>query len=158
MTKPKVYVETSVISYLTSRPSRDIVVAGHQRVTQDWWDSERERFELVVSELVLEEAGAGDADAAAARLKVVSGLKILAVSESAVELASELVEPGPLPKKAVEDALHISISVTNGIDYLLTWNCKHMANAAMRSAIERICRANGHEPSVICTPEELSEE
>ena len=112
MAKPKVYVETSVISYLTSRPSRDIVVAGHQRVTQDCWDSQRERFQLVASELVLEEAGAGDADAAAARLKVLGGLEILEVSEGAVALASELIEPGPLPKKAVEDALHISISVT----------------------------------------------
>ena len=158
MAKPKVYVETSVISYLTSRPSRDIVVAGHQRVTQDWWDSQRERFQLVASELVLEEAGAGDADAAAARLKVLGGLEILEVSEGAVALASELIEPGPLPKKAVEDALHISISVTNGVEYLLTWNCTHLANAAMRAAIEKICRGNGYEPSIICTPEELSEE
>ena len=158
MAKPKVYVETSVISYLTSRPSRDIVVAGHQRVTHDWWDSQRGRFQLVASELVLEEAGAGDADAAGARLNALDGLEILEVSESAVSLASELVEPGPLPKKAVEDALHISISVTNGVEYLLTWNCKHLANAAMRARIEDICRSNGYEPSIICTPEELSEE
>ena len=80
------------------------------------------------------------------------------MTENAVALASELVEPGPLPKKAVGDALHISISVTNGVEYLLTWNCKHLANAGMRMRIEDICRANGYEPSIICTPEELSEE
>ncbi len=147
-----------MISYLTSRPSRDIVVAGHQRVTHDWWETQRARFHLVASQLVLQEASAGDSEAADARLKVLGDLEILEVSEDALALASALVEPGPLPAKAVEDALHIGVSVINGVEYLLTWNCKHLANAVIRTSIEDVCRANGYEPSIICTPEELLEE
>lgn len=158
MAGAKVYLETSVISYLTSRPSRDIVVAGHQQVTRDWWDTQRERFHLVVSELVIQEAGAGNAEAAAARLRVLEELESLEISEDALSLATALVDDGPVPKKAIADALHIGIAVTNGVEYLLTWNHKHLANAAIRSSIEDICRRNGYEPSTICTPEELLED
>lgn len=158
MGSAKVYLETSVISYLTSRPSRDVVVAGHQQVTQDWWEKQRERFHLVISELVVQEASAGDAQASAARLRVLEDLEVLEISDDALTLASKLVDPGPVPKKAVEDALHIGVAVTNGVEYLLTWNYKHLANAAMRTSIEEICRANGYEPSIICTPEELLED
>ncbi len=115
------------------------------------------RFHLVASQLVLQEASAGDSEAADARLNVLGDLEILEVSEDALALASALVEPGPLPAKAVEDAL-IGISVINGVEYLLTWNCKHLANAVIRTSIEDVCRANGYEPSIICTPEELLEE
>jgi len=156
--KAKVYVETSVVSYLTARPSRDVVIAGHQQVTQDGWDTRREGFHLVISELVVQEASAGDAEASAARLRAVDDLEVLELSEEARVLASKLIDPGPVPKKAVEDALHIAVAVTNGVEYLLTWNHKHLANAAMRSSIEDICRSNGYEPSIICTPEELLED
>ncbi|MEE8583863.1 MAG: type II toxin-antitoxin system VapC family toxin [Acidobacteriota bacterium] len=157
MEKPRVYLETSVISYLTARPSRDVVVAGHQQITQDWWEKRRHAFHLVASELVRQEAGAGDEAAAQARLKILRDVELLAASAEASALAAALLAPGPLPRKAAEDALHIAISVTNGADYLLTWNCKHLANAAMRSSIEKICRSVGFEPSIICTPEELLE-
>lgn len=140
--KPLAYVETSVISYLTSRPSRDLVVAGHQQVTREWWDRRRQSFHLVASELVAEEAAAGDEEAAKARLAVLEEIERL---------------EGPLPERASEDALHIAIAVTNGCDFLLTWNHKHLANAAMRASIERICRRSGYEPSVLCTPEDLLE-
>lgn len=152
------YLETSVISYLTSRPSRDVVVAGHQQVTQEWWEKRREAFQLVASELVLQEVAAGDAQAARDRLKVLAGVELLAVSTQALALAEAMMEPGPIPKTAAEDALHIAIAVTNGVEYLLTWNYKHLANAAMRSSIEQTCRAKGFEPSIICTPEELMED
>jgi hypothetical protein len=158
MVKQKVYIETTMISYLTSRPSRDLIVAGHQQVTQDWWERRSQDFHLVASELVVQEAGAGDEDAAGARLKVLDDLELLAVSNEALELAEALVVSGPLPETASEDALHIAIAVTNGVDYLITWNCKHLANAAMRSSIERVCRERGCEPVIICTPEELQEE
>jgi hypothetical protein len=158
MAKQKVYVETSLISYLASRPSRDLIVAGHQQVTRDWWERRREDFHLVASELVLQEAGAGDEYAASARMKLLHDIELLALSKEALDLAAALVEPGPLPKNAAEDALHIAISVTNGVDYLLTWNCKHLANAAMRSSIESVCREKGYEPAIICTPEQLLEE
>lgn len=151
------YVETSVVSYLTSRPSRDVVVAAHQQITQEWWDKRRNAFALVASQLVVQEAGAGDEEAARARLRILADIELLAVSADALALAAALLEPGPLPRKAGEDALHIAISVTNGVDYLLTWNCKHLANAEMRSSIDEICRSKGFEPSIICTPEELLE-
>lgn len=158
MAKPKVYVETSVISYLTSRPSRDLVVAGHQQVTQDWWEQRRRDFHLVASELVLEEAASGDASAARKRAEALEEIELLELSQTALELAHSLVHGGPLPEKAAEDALHIAIAVVNGVEYLLTWNHKHLANAAMRASIEKICRQSGYEPAILCTPEELLEE
>ena len=158
MSKPKVYIETSVISYLTSRPSRDIVVAGHQQITRDWWQKRRPVFHVVASQLVMQEARSGEETAARSRLEVLEELELLEVSEESLELAQALVDRGPLPPTAAEDALHIAISVTNGVEYLLTWNCKHLANASMRTAIDRLCRSEGYEPSIICTPEELMED
>jgi predicted nucleic acid-binding protein len=155
--KAKVYVETSVISYLTSRPSRDVVIAGHQQITRDWWQTQRETFDVVASQLVVQEASAGDPIAAQQRLEVLATMALLAVTEEALTLAQALVAPGPLPPKAAEDALHIAIAVTSGVEYLLTWNCTHLANATMRRAIERLCRTRGYEPVIICTPEELLE-
>jgi len=155
--KAKVYIETSVISYLTSRPSQDIVIAGHQQTTRDWWDTHRAQFDVVASQLVVQEASAGDPQAAQQRLAVLAELELLAVSAEAMALAQALVDGGPLPSQAAEDALHIAIAVTNGIDYLVTWNCRHLANASMRKDIDRICRLRGYEPVVICTPEELLE-
>jgi predicted nucleic acid-binding protein len=154
----KVYVETSVISYLTSRPSRDLIVASHQQLTQEWWTNHRQKFELFVSQTVLEESVGGDREAAEQRLRAVADLPLLEITEGAIGLAKDLIRLGPLPKKAEVDALHIAIAVTNRVDYLLTWNCKHLANAALRSRIERVCRARGYEPVVICTPEELLED
>jgi predicted nucleic acid-binding protein len=155
MNQPKVYIETSVISYLTARPSRDIVIAGHQQVTCDWWETATERFHLVTSQLVIQEASVGDKYLAEKRLDVLEPIELLAISTEAIALAELLINKGPIPKKAVEDALHIAIAVTNGIDYLVTWNCKHIANAIMRSSIEKICRSQNYEPVTICTPEQL---
>ncbi len=155
--KAKVYVETSVISYLTSRPHRDVVIAGHQQTTRDWWENRREAFNLVASQLVIQEASAGDTIAAQERLKALYEVKLLETTEEAVLLAQTMIETGTLPKKAAEDALHIAIAVTNGVDYLLTWNCKHIANAVIRRQVERVCRSRGYEPVNICTPEELLE-
>jgi predicted nucleic acid-binding protein len=155
--KAKVYVETSVISYLTSRPSRDVVIAGHQQITRDWWQTQRETFDVVASQLVVQEASAGDSVAAQQRLEVLATMELLAVTEEALRLAQALVATGPMPPKAAEDALHIALAVTSGVEYLLTWNCTHLANATMRREIERLCRARGYEPVIICTPEELLE-
>jgi predicted nucleic acid-binding protein len=155
--KAKVYIETSVISYLTSWPSQDIVIAGHQQTTRDWWATYRAQFDVVASQLVMQEASAGDPQAAQQRLAVLAEVELLAVTAEATALAQRLGEGGPLPSHAAEDALHIAIAVTNGIEYLITWNCKHLANARMRKDIDRICRLRGYEPIVICTPEELIE-
>ena len=151
-------METSVISYLTSRMSRDLIVAGHQQITQEWWANRRDKFELFVSQTVLEETAGGDQEAAQQRLSAIESLPLLEITEEAIALAKELVRLGPLPEKAAVDALHIAIAVLNRVDYLLTWNCKHLANAALRSRIERVCRARGYNPVIICTPEELWED
>ncbi len=154
----KVYIETSVISYLTARISRDLIVAGHQRITQEWWATRREAFDLLASQVVFEEASVGDQEAAQERLAVLGTLPLLEISEEAVELAKELIRIGPIPERAEIDALHIAIAVTNQVDYLLTWNCTHLANAALRHQIDHVCREKGYEPIIICTPEELLED
>lgn len=155
--KQKVYIETTVVSYLTARPSRDVVVAGHQQITHDWWQTCRERFDLTASQLVLQEAGAGDPRAVQERLDVLAALTLVETTEEALILAQQLVREGAMPEKAAGDALHIAIAVTNGVEYLLTWNCRHLANATMRTKIEEVCRSAGYQPIIICTPEELLE-
>ena len=153
--KPKVYVETTVVSYLTARPSRDLVRAAHQEVTCEWWAT-RGGFALFISQFVLDEAAAGDAGAAAQRLEALRDATLLDVTENAIVLASDLVAGGGLPAKARVDALHVAMAVVHGMDFLLTWNCKHIANAATRGTIEELCRAAGFEPPIICTPLELN--
>ena len=154
---PKVYIETTIVSYLTALPTRDLIRLGHQLLTQEWW-AERARYELFASPVVVQEASAGDPAAAARRHEALRGLTILQRSAEATHLAGALVARGGLPAKAAVDALHVAIAVVNGMDYLLTWNCTHIANATMRGKIEAICRDLGFEPPVICTPEELTEE
>ena len=155
--KPKIYVETTIISYLAARPSRDLVVAAHQQITQEWWQTRRAEFDLFVSQIVVQESSAGDKDAAERRLAILEGIPVLEQSEEATALAQELVNQMALPEKAVVDALQIAIAGVSGMDYLLTWNCTHIANATLRNRIESVCRSNGYEPPVICTPEELEE-
>lgn len=156
MTKPAVYLETSVVSYATSRPSRDLVTAGRQQITRDWFSVRARGYELFVSQLVISEASGGDEDAARDRADFLQGVRRLGVTEAAGELAGALVDSGAVPRKAAEDALHIAVAAAHGMDYLLTWNCKHIANATMRHDIESACREAGYEPPVICTPEELT--
>ena len=156
--KERVYIETSVVSYLKGRRSGDTVVAAHQELTSNWWNERASRFELLISELVYREAAAGDATAARGRLEAVAGLKILTVTEEAASLAQLLVERGPIPREYAADALHIAIAAVNGMDYLLTWNCKHLANAAYRARIESLIEEAGYTCPVICTPEELMED
>ena len=154
--KPKVYVETTIVSYLSASPSRDIVLAAHQQLTREWW-ARRERFDLFVSRPVLTEAARGDAEAAARRIAALDGIPVLLVTADASEFADRLLATTVLPTKATIDALHVAIAVLNGMDYLLTWNCTHIANAAIRGRIEEACRAAGMQPPIICTPEELTE-
>jgi predicted nucleic acid-binding protein len=151
---PRVYLETSVVSYLAARPSQDVVVAGHQRTTQEWWRA-RNRFELVISQPVLDEAGAGDPEQAQQRLSLLSGLPLLDITDSAIGFAERLVETAVIPQVAAEDALHISLAIAHGVDYLVTWNCRHIANALIRPRIERAAHDAGLLPTIICTPEEL---
>ena len=147
--KPRVYIETTVISYLTSRPSRDVVVAGHPQSTRDWWEKASDRFELVVPELV---------DAARARLSILASLSTLDVTPDADGLAETLVRVAAVPHAAIRDAGHIAIAAANGVEYLVTWNFRHIANAVSRPLIEYACRIAGFEPPTICTPEDLTED
>jgi len=130
-------------------------VAAHQQLTREWWEQRRTAFELFISPLVLDEAGAGDPQMADERLIELADIPILALTEDALALAEDLVEHGPLPENASEDALHIAIATVYGIDYLLTWNCRHLANAQMRQAVAARCASRSYEAPVICTPEEL---
>lgn len=148
------YVETSVISYLTARRSRDIVIAAHQQLTRRWWRS-RSSYRLFVSQIVRDEAAVGDRAARGRRLRALRDMPALAVTDEATRLAGELVRRGALPKKATVDAFHIGIAAAHQIEYLVTWNCKHIANATMRGTIEAMCRSAGLTPPIICTPEEL---
>lgn len=157
MEKPRVYLETSVISYLTARLSRDLVTAGRQGLTREWWEQERGNYELFISEFVVAEATAGDPVAARARLDVLRGIPAVELTSETRELARVLVEDGPIPEVAAIDAFHIAAAVSGGAEYLLTWNFKHLANAALRRSIDAVCLEQQLEPPVICTPEELSE-
>nr|VFK10482.1 MAG: PIN domain-containing protein [Candidatus Kentron sp. LPFa]VFK15735.1 MAG: PIN domain-containing protein [Candidatus Kentron sp. LPFa]VFK26934.1 MAG: PIN domain-containing protein [Candidatus Kentron sp. LPFa] len=154
--KQKVYIETSIPSYLTAWRSRDVVLAGNQETTKEWWDR-RNDFDLYVSEFVLIEVARGDPDAAAERLKALKAISEIEVTEQAAIIAEKLLLETPLPGKARVDALHIAVAAIGGMDYLLTWNCAHIANPAFRPKIESVIRLFGYEPPIICTPQELLE-
>jgi hypothetical protein len=154
---PSVYLETTIIGYVASRPSRDLVTAANQQITRDWWDEHRQKYDLFVSEAVVTECGAGDPQAAQERLDLIADVTVVDISDEAEALADDLVKQVPLPARAEVDALHIAIAAVNGMDYLLTWNCTHIANAALLHRIEAACRSAGLEPPVICTPQQLME-
>ena len=156
MKKPTIYIETSVFSCLTAEPGTDIVTAARQAHTRRWWNESRHDYDLYVPEFVVSEAAAGDPLQADRRLAALAGIAEIQPGDTAADLAEILVQQGPLPANAALDALHIAVAVTGGMEYLLTWNFKHLANATMRGQIERRCRLSGLEPPVICTPEELS--
>lgn len=153
--KPSIYIETTVPSYYTSRPSSNVIIAGHQVTTREWWNGRLGHFRAFISQLVLDEASRGDPEEARQRLVMLKDFPLLELQENVITLACYLIEEGPLPQKAARDALHIAVAAVHDIDFLLTWNCTHMANAEMSSAINRICRENGFECPVICTPEGL---
>jgi predicted nucleic acid-binding protein len=146
--KARVYLETTIPSYLTAWPSRDLVRAAHQQITREWWGRQH-GYELFISQLVVRECQAGDQDAASAGLVALSGLPLLEQSEAVEALAQVLRDQVPLPERATADALHIATAAAHGMDYLLTWNCTHIANVTLRGQIEAVCRDAGFEPPAI---------
>lgn len=154
---PTVYIETTVIGYLTSRLRDNVIVAGHQNMTRLWWEGAADRFQLVASQLVVQECSAGDQQATKERLDALAGITLLPTTVEAEQLAAALIAGHAVPESHPEDALHIALAAAHGIEYLVTWNCRHIANAAVRLTIERVCRDAGYQPPVICTPEELLE-
>jgi hypothetical protein len=153
--KPTVYVETTIIRYLTARSSRQPLVGYQQRLTRDWRENESRNFELFVSEAVVQEASAGEPAAARRRLEIIRDLTELRLTDAARNLAKALSQQTPFGEKARVDALHIAIATVNEMSYLLTWNCRHIANATLRHSLSEICHAEGYEIPVICTPPEL---
>jgi predicted nucleic acid-binding protein len=150
-----VYLETSIVSYLTAQPARDVVAAARQRLTIEWWDSQRASFDLVISPLVMEEAARGDSEAASRRLQVLRELPRVDATADVIAFAKQIVSDGALPRNAADDALHIALAVVHGVDYLLTWNCRHIDNAQNKPLIRRLCHKAGYGFPEICTPEEL---
>jgi len=149
-----VYIETSIISYLTSRVSRNLIGAARQQLTQAWWDT-RLNYDIYISEVVYQECAAGDPNAAKKRLDAIEGLTLLRVTTKAKEISKALVARGIIPAKAAEDALHISIATVHTMDFLLTWNCKHIANPEIQKRIALYLEEQGLFLPFICTPDEL---
>ena len=153
--KPKVYLETTIPSLLVARPSRLLRVASDQQVTLEWWDTRRDKFQLFVSELVLEEAAKGDHAFAAQRLTAIAECPVLEATDAARSLTLELLGSGLIPTKAAADAAHIAVAAVHGMDFLLTWNCRHIANAMTVDRVRGLCDSLGFPAPVICTPYEL---
>jgi len=153
--KSKVYIETSIVSYVSSRLSKDLIVAAQQQITHNWWDSRRNNYALFVSELVIEEASRGDKEAAERRLSLISEINVLAVNENAVYLAEQFLKNNCLTHKAESDALHIAIATVHKVDYLLTWNCRHIANAEIQKKLMKVSQKENYELPILCTPNEL---
>src|SRR3954453_16530523 len=150
-----VYLETTIPSYLVAWRSPEMIMAARQEITREWWDNRRTDFDVFVSQLVWDEASAGDADAVARRIAILEGIPLIEAGAGSAEVIDALMRDLSLPPRAAPDAIHIALSVVNGIDFLLTWNCTHIANAANLPIIESVCDALGFATPVICTPEEL---
>jgi len=153
--KSRVYVETTVVSYLTAKPSRDVVVAARQEVTRQVWPRLCAECEVYVSGLTVGEAARGDQEAADARLRAIAGMPVLPVDAQAENLAQALLDAMAFPIEAAEDALHVAAAAVNGMHFLLTWNFAHLNNAFTRSRIRDIIEEHGLECPEICSPEEL---
>ena len=152
-----VYIETSIIGYLTSRSASDVIFQARQTLTRCWWDKRRAAYNLFVSQFVIDEVSAGDEMAAQERLQIIDGIPLLDVTYPGVAmLADLLIEKHLLPQKAKMDAQHIAVATIFGVDYLLTWNCKHIANADRLPGIYSTLRNEGYKPPLIVTPEEFS--
>ena len=155
MSLPKLYLETTIPSYLTARRSRDLRLAAHQEVTDEWWNDHRNEYDLYISDLVLDEAGEGEGAFAALRHAALAGIPSLDVTEEVDELATRLLAGGLIPAKAAQDAFHVAVSAVHGMDFLLTWNCTHINNVTIIRRMERICAEAGFACPVICSPDEL---
>ena len=155
MTKPTLYIETSVISYLVAKPSRDIIVAANQQVTREWWEQRLGDYDAYVSEIVVLEVSAGDVEYAKKRLDVLQQIPELGVNDEIRLFAELLLDTTSLPLKAERDALHIAITAVHNINYLATWNCRHIANAHIRREVNRKCVERSYTMPIICTPLEL---
>jgi hypothetical protein len=150
-----VYIETSIVSYLRMRTASNVVAAARQLLTRQWWDHEREKYRLVISQYVLDEAAKGNPTLAAERLKHLDGIPMLAIESGVRDIADSILLSAVLPVKAEFDALHVAVAAYHGVDYLLTWNCTHIANARTLPKIQKVLSKIGYPSPTVCTPEEM---
>lgn len=153
--KLSIYLDTSTISYLTTQGNRDLIIATHQQITQQWWQQQSHLFDLYVSELVWKEAQLGDSQEANKRLSIINQLQLLPMTPVAEQLGQHLIQKRILPPVAAADGLHIAIATIHGMDYLMTWNLKHIANPMIQKSVRKLIEAQGYEMPTFCTPEQL---
>jgi len=153
----RIYIESTIPSYVVARPARDLLQAARQQITKDWWDLKRDRHELFVSQVVLDEIAFGEAIMAQLRLEILQAIPLLQVTDEVKELARKVLTSRLLPATAQPDATHIALASAHQMDIPLSWNCRHIANAAIQARLRRLVEAAGYSLPVICTPEELME-
>ena len=153
----RIYIESTIPSYVVARPARDLLQAARQQLTRDWWDLRREQHELFTSQVVLDEIAGGEAEMARQRLELMSHVALLDLTEDANALTKDILRSAVLPSHADRDAAHISLATVHEMDFLLSWNCRHIANARIQARLRRLADAAGFTLPVICTPEELLE-
>ena len=153
--KQKVYLETSIVSYYTARPNRDLVISAWQEITHEIWPVLYDKFDVFISALVIQEASCGDKEAAKKRLDALSGVPILEITQQVQKVAQSLIDENAIPSESEEDALHIAVASVNGIEFLLTWNFSHINNAFKKSKIIQAIEKQGFIPPEICSPEEF---
>lgn len=155
--KPTVYIETTIISYLTARPSRDLIVAGHQQITAEWWEDVRPKVDCFVSPFVIQEASRGDSVMVAKRLGSIADIPVLAQNETVDELAQRYFAKMSIPERSKIDAFHLAMAAAYEMDYLLSWNCRHIASAQVQKTIQKLNDEFEMQTPVMCTPEALME-
>jgi predicted nucleic acid-binding protein len=155
--KESIYIETTVVSYYTSKPSRDIIALAHQEITRQWWPVAIRRYDVFVSEVVIEEASFGDPEAAKRRLVELKDFPHLELNDKVEEIAQAYMDKLEIPEKSFRDAAHLSVASVHNIDYLVTWNCAHLANGEIIKKLMKINESFGINTPIICTPEELME-
>ncbi len=153
--KPTIYIETTIPSFLTARPSGDLIAAGRQLLTRQWWEQKRPHYDLFVSSIVMREACGGDSAAAQMRLDALKGLPLLEIDGLVEALTATILASGVIPTKAAVDAAHVAVAARYGMDFLLTWNCAHIANAVIWGQMGSVVAKAGFRLPIICTPDEL---
>jgi predicted nucleic acid-binding protein len=157
MPKQSVYIETTVVSYLTARPSRDLIVAAHQQVTEEWWENTLSLLDPFISPIVIEEVSRGDEASAKLRLEKIVRFPVLEITNEVRDLAELYFKRIPIPDKARGDAFHLAMATYHGMDFLVSWNFTHILSARVRAVVQNINTIRGISTPIICTPEELME-
>ena len=154
---PSLYLETTVPSYLAGGIAGDLIVAAHIEATKRWWTDERQKYRLFVSAVVNDEIARGNREIAEQRRRLIVTLPLLRVTTAVVQLAGRLFDHLRLPESARPDAFHLALACHYNLDFLLTWNMKHIAGGHVRWTLEKLQRVGGIVIPTICTPEELLE-